>query len=114
MASPALLSPQIDDNDSDYGSDFSAGEEEIVSRLLSGTNPGVLEEDNPITTEIEYHDTQQTLRLPRIYAIGNREERSPLFQAARAAEEVAEQLSRVVAKGERYPDCEFLFEGIKW
>jgi exonuclease V len=106
MASPALQSPlpepQNDDNDTDYGSDFSAGEEEIVSRLLSGASP-VLEEDNPITTEIEYHDAQQTLRLPRIYAIGDREERSPLFQAARAAEKVAEQLSRIV-KGEQYPD----------
>ncbi|KUJ16948.1 uncharacterized protein LY89DRAFT_646003 [Mollisia scopiformis] len=105
MASPAL--PLEDNNDTDYGSDFSAGEEEIVSRLLSGASPSpaiiIEEDDNPITTEIEHHDTAQTLRLPRLPTITG--ERSPLFQAARAAEQVAEQLSRVVAaKGERYPD----------
>lgn len=108
MASQVLIAPSFeslnDDNDTDYGSDFSAGEEEIVSQLLSGAgpiSPAIVEEDNPITTEIEHHDTQQTLRLPRIYPAG---ERSPLLQAARAAEQVAEQLSRVIAR-ERYPDC---------
>lgn len=104
MASPAiasLLSDPMDDIDTDYGSDFTPEEELIVEQLLS-RNPAT-EDDNPIVNKIEHHDVVQTLRLPRVFG---REERSPLFQAARAAEQVAEQISRSVG-GEKYPDCEF-------
>ncbi len=102
MASPAIngkIAPSIDAGDSDYGSDFSPEEEQIVERLLSGQP---VEDDNPIVNEIEHHDPQRTLRLPRVF---REEERSPLFQAARAAENVAEQVSNSVKSGEHYPDC---------
>ncbi|KAE8442056.1 hypothetical protein EG329_003864 [Mollisiaceae sp. DMI_Dod_QoI] len=115
MASPAFeisspsSQPLNDDTDTDYGSDFSPEEEAIVTRLLSGAPPPsitpIVEEDNPITTEVEQQDAQQILRLPRNLG---REYRSPwpVYEAARAAEKVAEQLSRVVksGEGERYPD----------
>lgn len=105
MASPATTSvtnpsTSVDiDADSDYGSDFSPEQDYIVARLLSGKN---IEDDNPIVNEIEHHDARQTLRLPRVFG---REERSPLFQAARAAEKIAEQIAQSVKCGE-YPDCE--------
>ena len=102
MASPAIngnIARPFNDADSDYGSDFSPEEKQIVERLLSGQP---VEDDNPIVNEIEHHDPQRTLRLPRVFG---REERSPLFQAARAAEKVAEQISNSVKSGEHYPDC---------
>ena len=110
MASPATSndhSEPLNDVDTDYGSDFSPEEAHIVEQLLSSTPlvPAV-EDDNPILNDIEDHDTQgmQNLRLPgrRVFGV---EERSPLFQAARAAEQVAEQISRAVKGGEHYPDC---------
>jgi exonuclease V len=100
MASPATNTFKLPLNDggSDYGSDFSPEEEQIVERLLSG-QPA--EDDNPIVNEIEHNDPQRTLRLPRVFG---REERSPLFQAARAAESVAKQI-KSIKTGQRYPDC---------
>ena len=103
MASPATYDPvdvMTNDGESDYGSDFSPEEEQIVSRLLSGQQIEI--EDNPIVTDIEHHDSAQTLRVPRVFG---REQRSPLFEAARAAEEVAEQISKFVKTGNFYPDC---------
>ncbi|KAH7312988.1 exonuclease V a 5' deoxyribonuclease-domain-containing protein [Rhexocercosporidium sp. MPI-PUGE-AT-0058] len=100
MASPAttITGPPNDiDSDTDYGSDFSPEQEQIVERLIAGKH---IEEDNPIINEIEHHDPRQTLRLPRIFG---REEGSPLFQAARAAERVAEQITESV-KGGEHPD----------
>ncbi|KAH7384939.1 exonuclease V a 5' deoxyribonuclease-domain-containing protein [Cadophora sp. MPI-SDFR-AT-0126] len=100
MASPATTVtdlPNEIDTDTDYGSDFSPEQEEIVQRLLSGKH---VEDDNPITNEIEHHDPRQSLRLPRVFG---REERSPLFQAARAAEKIAEQIAESVKSGE-HPD----------
>ncbi|CZR62128.1 uncharacterized protein PAC_12025 [Phialocephala subalpina] len=121
MASPSTLSSPSEpmnldnDDDTDYGSDFSAGEEEIVSRLLSGQP--IVEEDNPITNpptteleieiELEFHDALQTLRLPKILGEEYWAPR-PLFEAARAAEQVAEQLGNVASRSppreDRYPD----------
>lgn len=96
MASPATITitepPHEIDSDTDYGSDFSPEEEQIVDRLLSGKH---VEDDNPIINEIEHHDPWQILRLPRAFG---KEERSPLFQAARAAERVAEQIAQTVRK----------------
>jgi hypothetical protein len=104
MASPATkehLKQSVNDGESDYGSDFSPEEAEIVGNLLSW-KPIEDVEDNPIVNEIEHHDPQRSLRLPR--KLG-REQMSPLFQAARAAEEVAEQISKSIKTGEQYPDC---------
>lgn len=91
------------DIDTDYGSDFSPEEEQIVERLLAGKN--ALEDDNPNTTEIEYHDARETLKLPRVFG---REQRSALFQALRAAETAAEQIAGTVAVqgGEHADRCE--------
>jgi exonuclease V len=102
MASPAIdgqAGLSIKDGESDYGSDFSPEEEQIVSRLLSGQPVDI--EDNPIVNDIEQNDAQQALRIPRF----GREYRSPFFEAARAAEEVAEQISKFVKTGDFYPDC---------
>lgn len=105
MASPAVeeaeQSPSV--ADSDYGSDFSPEEVEIVEKLLSPVHPLELE-DNPIVNEIEYHDPERTLRIPRAFG---KEQISPLFQAIRDAERVAEQINDSVAKREYYPDCEY-------
>jgi len=100
MASPAIytIEESLNDGDTDYGSDFSSEEDQIVRRLLSGQAEI---EDNPIVNEIEYHGSDQVLRVPRVFG---REERSPLYQAARAAEQVAEQISQSV-KASKYPDC---------
>jgi len=95
---PNTLDQSANDGESDYGSDFSPEEEQIVAGLLAAQ---VAEEDNPIINEIEHHDPQRTLRLPRVLG---REERSPLFQAARAAEAIADQISKSVASG-KYPNC---------
>ncbi|PBP27172.1 hypothetical protein BUE80_DR001869 [Diplocarpon rosae] len=80
--------------DTDYGSDFSPEEEQIVERLLIGKH---IEDDKPITNEIEHDDPRQTLGLPHIFG---RKSRSPLFQAARAAERVAAQIAETVPGGE--------------
>lgn len=104
MASPAIndhLEASVNDDDSDYGSDFSPEEEQIVSRLLSERQVEI--EDNPIVNEIEHNDAQQALRVPFVFG---REQKSPLFQAARAAEEAAEQISKAVKSSGYYPDCE--------
>jgi exonuclease V len=100
---PTDIQTLLDDGESDYGSDFTPEEEQIVGQLLSARNAT---EDNPIVNDIEHHESNHTLRLPRILG---REEMSPLLQAARAAEKVAQQLSESVKGNEGYPDCKFSF-----
>ena len=90
----------LDDIESDYGSDFSPEEEQIVAQLLSQNAT----EDNPIVNDVEYHEAEHTLRVPRLVEGGN----SPwgvLLDAARAAEKVAEQINEAVADTVGYPDC---------
>ena len=93
----------LNDGESDYGSDFSPEEAQILGKLLSG-QPVEDVEDNPIVNEIEHHDPQRTLRLPRVLG---RERMSPLFEAARAAERIAEQISKSIKAGE-HPYCKTL------
>jgi hypothetical protein len=69
MASPATTSSNFQASiggDSDYGSDFSAEEEEILSRLLAEQERVEVIEDNPIVTDLEYHDPPQIIRVPRV------------------------------------------------
>ncbi|KAF7884794.1 hypothetical protein EAF00_010612 [Botryotinia globosa] len=97
------LSPNSADSESDYGSDFSPEEVEIVEKLLSPVHskePTEIE-DNPIVTEIEYHEPERALRLPRVVG---KEQVSPLLQAIRDAERVADQINASVSKREYYPD----------
>lgn len=101
MANSATPKP-VQDDDSDYGSDFSPEEAQIAESLLSPKAVDI--EDNPIVNDLEHHGPPSTLHVPRIFG---REQRSPLFQAARAAERVAEKLSDSVAMGQHYPCCEF-------
>lgn len=104
MASPApvaTINDAMSDVDTDYGSEFSPEEEQLVERLISGQ---IAIEDNPIVNQFESHNGQQTLHVPRILG---REQRSPLFEAARAAEELAQQLSHSVENRQQYPDCGF-------
>jgi exonuclease V len=106
MASPARdesIVELLNDDDTDYGSDFSPEEEQIVQRLLSGQVED--DNDNSIILQIDQDGPQQNLRLPRVFG---REQRSPLFQATRAAERVAEQISDFIESGEHYPDCKTL------
>ena len=103
MASPAPIqesSQPVTDNETDYGSELEISPEEEL-RLLTGQS---LEqtEDNPIVTEEEQHDPEQKLRLPRVVGL---ESRSPLFQAVRDAERIAEQINDSVASREHYPNC---------
>ncbi|CAD6447035.1 e47d9154-0861-47bc-a90c-3620b71dae40 [Sclerotinia trifoliorum] len=114
MASPALDEAEHPQNaeDSDYGSDFSPEEVEIVEKLLlpfHSLNEATEIEDNPIVNEIEYHESERTLRLPRVFG---KEQISPLLQAIRAAERVAEQINNSVAKREYYPDLSNQIAGI--
>jgi exonuclease V len=103
MASPAIepqLGTLMNDSESDYGSDFSPEEEQIVSRLLSGQQIEI--EDNPIVSNVEHNEPAQTLRVPRVFG---REQKFALFEAVRAAEEVAKQISKSVKTSNYYPDC---------
>jgi exonuclease V len=100
MASPAItpdIETPLNDAESDHGSDFSPEQEQIVEALLSQQQ---VVDDNPIINDIE-DEPRQALRLPHVVG---REQKSPLFQAARAAEEVAEQISKSI-KTHEYPDC---------
>ncbi|KAK2630535.1 hypothetical protein QTJ16_001355 [Diplocarpon rosae] len=95
MASPfTTAATRNTDIDTDYGSDFSPEEEQIVERLLIGKH---IEDDKLIINEFEHHDPRQTLGLPRVFG---RESRSPLFQATRAAERVAAQIADTAPGGE--------------
>jgi len=109
MASPVPVqeSSQFStDNDTDYGSELEISPDEEL-RLLTGTGqPSEQTDDNPIVTEEEQHDPEQTLRLPRVV---RRESQSPLFQAVRDAERIAEQINDSVASREHYPNCNVIF-----
>ncbi|EPE31395.1 hypothetical protein GLAREA_12698 [Glarea lozoyensis ATCC 20868] len=103
MASPAIKLTRtyqpLDDAESDYGSDFSPEEELIVSQLLSQNAV----EDNPIVNDVEHHEAEHTLRIP--LAVGGSElAEGVLLRAARAAEEVFEQINEAVGCETRYPD----------
>ena len=86
--------------ESDYGSDFSAEETEILSQLLTRHDSQAQPiEDNPIVNEPEYHDPLQSLRLPRVL---NRDRRS--------AEGDIQETSRLspystLPVDPGYPDC---------
>ena len=104
MASHATsndIEEPLNDEDTDYGSEISPEDAILAEQQLSGKHA---EDDNPIINDIEHHDPRQNLRLPRVFG---REEKSPLFQAARAAEQVAGQISQSVKRGDPYPDCEY-------
>jgi len=81
---------QNSDNDTDYGSEFTAEEEQLVEQLLAGKTDI---EDNPIASHFELNDAQQTLRVPRTFG---REQRHLLYEAASAAERNAAQLDQIV------------------
>lgn len=106
--SPAILATStsvagpFEDEESNYGSDFSPEEEQLVAQLLSSQS-ATEDFDNPITSLVEHHVPERKLRLPRVLG---REERSALFQAAQAADEVAEQINKSVNGGEEHPDLD--------
>lgn len=93
----------FEDEESNYGSDFSLEEEQLVAQLLS-PQPATEDFDNPIASVVEHYVSERKIRLPRVLG---REERSALFQAAKAAEEVAEQINESVSgvKNHPYLDC---------
>jgi exonuclease V len=96
----------INDDETDYGSDFSPEEEEILLDLTSGRQQ-VEPEDNPIVTKIESND-EPTLRVPR--TLGG-ESKFPLLQAAQAADEVAERI-RVSVKNGNDSNCKTVKFGL--
>lgn len=81
----------INDDETDYGSDFSPEEAEILLDVATG-NQQLESEDNPIVTGIEHYE-EPVLRMPHTFG---RESKSPLFRAAATAEEVAERMRRSV------------------
>lgn len=92
----------LDDPETDYGSDFSPEEEEILRALASGTQRADTE-DNPIVTQLERHE-EQTLRIPRAFG---KEPRSALFEAAQTADDIAERI-RATVENDRHSDCKFI------
>jgi hypothetical protein len=76
MASSAVTVPdyeaRLGDDSSDYGSEFSPEEEEILNRLLLAGEQHI--EDNPIVTGVEYHDPARAVRLPRALPPGGKPE----------------------------------------
>lgn len=73
MASPATTGSNFHaqaGGDSDYGSDFSAQEEEIINSLLADQERVELIEDNPLVTDLEYHDPAETVWVPRVIGQG--------------------------------------------
>ncbi|KAH8659235.1 exonuclease V a 5' deoxyribonuclease-domain-containing protein [Tricladium varicosporioides] len=93
MASPAIdvsIEIPLDTVESDYGSDFSPEEEEIVAQLLSTQHS---RDDNPIISNVERDEPQRVLRFPKILG---RAESSLLFRMARAADQEAEQISKAI------------------
>jgi exonuclease V len=107
MASPATTSTRIeaiqDDIESDYGSDFTPEEELIVAQLLSRNAV----EDNPIVNDVEHHEAEHTLRIPRT-AGDSLFPGSVLLQAAKAAEKVSEQINAAAGGDIAYPDCKII------
>jgi exonuclease V len=103
MASPVTdkqVAIPTKDSGSDFGSDFSPEEEQILLQLLKGHQIEI--EDNPIIHGTDQNGAQQTLRVPLLF---RREQDSPLYQAARAAEEIAENISEAVNSRGDHPDC---------
>lgn len=106
MASPATTSSSFHaqaEGDSDYGSDFSAGEEEILHRLLTEQERVQVIEDNPIVTDREYHGPAQTIRVPRV--IGRGRISHSLQEESNIAKDKG--LSSAALQSED-PDCELL------
>lgn len=67
MASQVVIDLHTPAEESDYGSDFSPEEEEIVNTLLSGNLARIeVVEDNPIVNDVEYLEKQGTVRVPRV------------------------------------------------
>jgi len=86
------------DNDTDYGSEFSPEEEQIVERLLAGE---IDIEDNPIAIPFEQNDAHQALRISRVFG---KERKGPLYAATSAAESITVQNGQIA----QYPDRKFL------
>jgi exonuclease V len=104
MASSATVcSVPLDDIDTDYGSDFSPEEEVIIQQLLSRDTASSItpEDESPIVNDIQYHNAWHALHLPRTLS---GEEKSLLFQAARAAEQITKEITQSI-RGENYSDC---------
>lgn len=101
MASPAVSVATSADADSNYGSDFSPEELEIVEHLLASaqTKTEISDiEDNPIVNQLENHESPPTLHKRRILG---RQKFSPLLQAVRNAEKVADQVNASTAPSEK-------------
>ncbi len=74
-ATEAFFSATEGEGESDYGSEFSPEEEEIVNRLLiASPEPSEATEDNPIVTDVEYNDPVQTVRVLRVIGREGRRE----------------------------------------
>lgn len=66
---PVLAYSDSDAEDSDYGSDFSPEELEILDKLLAATpSNSVPAEDNPIVSDVEYHLPPAVARITRFSA----------------------------------------------
>ncbi|CAG8979039.1 hypothetical protein HYALB_00011609 [Hymenoscyphus albidus] len=97
----------LEDEERNYGSDFSPEEEQLLAQIL---NTPSATEDSPITSAVEHYEPERKLRLPRVLG---REGRSALFEAAKAADEVAKQINGSVSGGETYLDLSNQLKGTK-
>jgi hypothetical protein len=69
MACPATTDPNFEapaEGGSDYGSDFSSEEEQLINRLLAGQERVDVSQDNPILAGLEYNEPTQIVRVPRV------------------------------------------------
>jgi hypothetical protein len=60
--------PSAEEDESDYGSDFSAEEQEIIDRLLASAPSNLVAEDNLIASDVEHPAPPAAVRISRFVA----------------------------------------------
>ncbi|RFU30550.1 hypothetical protein B7463_g5792, partial [Scytalidium lignicola] len=99
MASPAAdteLTQSLNDNESEYGSDFSPEQEDIIWQLIATPKTADASslkdiEDHPFGAEVGYHEAANFLTPAHV--LGS-EKLSPLYQAVQDAEMVSAEISQ--------------------
>jgi hypothetical protein len=91
------------ESESDYGSDFSLDQEQLITHLLAERERVEILEDYPIFTVLEYHEQAQTDQVPRV--LGREQIYGTLLEGSSIAG--AKKFSSVAFDSEN-PDCKLL------
>lgn len=91
------------EGDSDYGSDFSSEDEQLINHLLTGQKRVEVIKDNTIVTGLEYYEQAQTVRVPRV--LGRERIHGTLPKRSSVSEDSS--LSGAAFDSEN-PDCELV------